>query len=181
MYERIEEVKRFCVRVVGYFLIAVFFDVNNIFADIVPQSDGGGSGVVPSLNSFASIAGNFFPLMVVVVIFYFLILRPQQKKAKEHKMLLASIKKGDSVVSVSGLYGVVAKVDSAVVHIEIAKGVVVKMQKDSILSTKHHIHNDTASIGSAVKNSKSSSDDSNSESRTKMKGDSSKSKVTQSK
>ncbi|WP_159564941.1 preprotein translocase subunit YajC [Budvicia diplopodorum] len=49
-------------------------------------------------------------LAVFGLIFYFMILRPQQKRAKEHKNLMASIGKGDEVLTTGGLLGRVTKV-----------------------------------------------------------------------
>jgi preprotein translocase subunit YajC len=91
---------------------------------------------VESSTSFQSIATGLMPLLLVVVVFYFLILRPQQKKSKEHGELLASLKRGDNVVLNSGIHGTVSRVEDLVVGLEIAPGVIVKAQKDSILAVK---------------------------------------------
>ena len=50
----------------------------------------------------------FIPLILIFVIFYFFLIRPQQKKVKEHKLMVASLKRGDEVIT-SG--GIVAKVE----------------------------------------------------------------------
>jgi preprotein translocase subunit YajC len=76
--------------------------------------------------------GAFVPLILMFAIFYFLLIRPQQKKAKAHKQLLASIKKGDRVVSSGGLYGVVTGLTDDVVTMEIAPKVRVKVSRGSI-------------------------------------------------
>jgi len=76
--------------------------------------------------------GAFIPLILMFAIFYFLLIRPQQKKAKAHKQLLASIKKGDRVVSSGGLYGVVTGLTDDVVTMEIAPKVRVKVSRGSI-------------------------------------------------
>lgn len=76
--------------------------------------------------------GAFIPLILMFAIFYFLLIRPQQKKAKAHKQLLASIKKGDRVVSSGGLYGVVTGLADDVVTMEIAPKVRVKVSRGSI-------------------------------------------------
>ena len=65
-------------------------------------------------------------------IFYFLLIRPQQKKAKQHKQLLAAIKKGDRVVTGGGLHGLVTGLTEDVVTIEIAPKVRVKVSRGSI-------------------------------------------------
>lgn len=66
-------------------------------------------------------------------IFYFMLIRPQLKRNKEVKTLQEAIKKGDSVLTDSGIYGVVAKVKDEIITVEIAEGVKVKMQKSAIL------------------------------------------------
>ena len=76
--------------------------------------------------------GAFLPLILMFAIFYFLLIRPQQKKAKAHKQLLASIKKGDRVVSSGGLHGVVTGLTDEVVTMEIAPKIRVKVSRASI-------------------------------------------------
>ncbi len=66
------------------------------------------------------------------VLMYFLLIRPQQKRAKEHKVLLGALKKGDEVVTNGGIIGTVASVDDSFATLEIAEGTVVKVQKQGI-------------------------------------------------
>ena len=49
----------------------------------------------------------FLPL---ILLFYFLILRPERRKQADHKSLLAALKKNDRVVTIGGIYGIVANV-----------------------------------------------------------------------
>src|SRR5262249_55843311 len=75
----------------------------------------------------------FLPIVAIFVIFYFLLLRPQQRKAKEHKALLASVRRGDRVVTGGGILGLVTKViDGKYVQVEIAGGVRVKVLKSTL-------------------------------------------------
>jgi preprotein translocase subunit YajC len=74
----------------------------------------------------------FIPIILMFAIFYFLLIRPQQKKAKEHRELLAAIKKGDKVVSNGGLHGVVTGITDDIVTMEIAPKVRVKVSRGSI-------------------------------------------------
>ena len=64
--------------------------------------------------------------------FYFLLLRPQNKRAKEHKQLVDGLAKGDEVVINGGLMGRVTSVDEQFAQLEIAKDVLVKVQKSAI-------------------------------------------------
>ena len=69
-------------------------------------------------------AGSILPTLVtfglVFVIFYFLIIRPQNKKQKETKKMLASLKKGDRVVSIGGIHGTIQSIkdDTVVLRID---------------------------------------------------------------
>ena len=52
----------------------------------------------------------FIPLILIFVIFYFFLIRPQQKKAKEHKLMVASLKRGDEVITTGGIVGKVERI-----------------------------------------------------------------------
>ena len=71
-------------------------------------------------------------LVAMFVLLYFLLIRPQQKRAKDHKKLLKALKKGDEVVTNGGVVGKVNSVDESFATLEIAEGVVVKVQKQGI-------------------------------------------------
>ena len=76
--------------------------------------------------------GAFIPLILMFAIFYFLLIRPQQKKAREHKEMIASLKKGDRVVSSGGLHGVITGITDDIVTMEIAPKVRVKVTRSSV-------------------------------------------------
>jgi len=73
------------------------------------------------------------PLVLVFAIFYFLLIRPQQKRAKEHKSMLAGIKRGDRVVTGGGIVGTVVKTLDAELTVEIAENVRVRVTRESVL------------------------------------------------
>ena len=52
----------------------------------------------------------FIPLILIFVIFYFFLIRPQQKKVKEHKLMVAALKRGDEVVTSGGIVGKVERI-----------------------------------------------------------------------
>jgi preprotein translocase subunit YajC len=78
---------------------------------------------------------DFLPLIALLVVFYFLVLRPQQKRAKEVKVMLEALQKGDEVVTVGGALGRVVKVGDVYVAVEIAEGVTINVQKVAIQTT----------------------------------------------
>ena len=52
----------------------------------------------------------FIPLILIFVIFYFFLIRPQQKKVKEHKLMVAALKRGDEVVTSGGVIGKIERI-----------------------------------------------------------------------
>jgi len=52
----------------------------------------------------------FIPLILIFVIFYFFLIRPQQKKVKEHKLMVAALKRGDEIVTSGGIVGKIERV-----------------------------------------------------------------------
>jgi preprotein translocase subunit YajC len=72
------------------------------------------------------------PILGMLVIFYFLMIRPQQKRQKEVQKMLSAVKKGDRVLTASGLYGVVSGVKDDVVVLQIADNVKVEMLKSAV-------------------------------------------------
>jgi len=72
--------------------------------------------------------GQFIPLILIFVIFYFFLIRPQQKKAKEHKIMVEGLKRGDVVVTSGGIVGTVERViDNEKVEVSISDNVNVEV------------------------------------------------------
>ncbi|GMU03711.1 hypothetical protein KH5H1_78340 [Corallococcus caeni] len=76
--------------------------------------------------------GTFGFLAVLVAIMYFVMIRPQQKQLKEHRNLLAGLKKGDDVVTSGGILGRIHQVDDSTVTLEVASGVRVRVLKSAV-------------------------------------------------
>lgn len=72
------------------------------------------------------------PWIGIFAIFWFLLIRPQMRQQKEHREKIASVKKGDQVITAGGIVGKVVKVDDNYADIEIAQGVRVKTVKSTI-------------------------------------------------
>ncbi len=78
----------------------------------------------------------FLPFIFIFVIFYFLIIRPQSKRQKEHQKFLSELKRGDEVVTASGILGRVEGITDTVVTVEIADGVKVKMLRTQVTASQ---------------------------------------------
>lgn len=77
---------------------------------------------------------SFMPLILIFVIFYFFLIRPQQKKAKEHKAMVAALRRGDQVLLQSGIFGKVTNVkeNEEEIEVEIAANVRVKVLRGTV-------------------------------------------------
>lgn len=97
------------------------FLIHNAWA-AAPAPEAGGAGSLLGL----------LPVLIFFVIAYFLLMRPQQKRMKEHRALIASLAKGDEVVTSGGLLGRITEVTDSFVTIEIAPDVAVKVQRHAV-------------------------------------------------
>ncbi|MCR5813642.1 MAG: preprotein translocase subunit YajC [Desulfovibrio sp.] len=81
------------------------------FAMGAPQGTaqaGGGMGMLASL----------MPFILMFVIFWFLLIRPQQKRAKAHREMLENLKRGDKIITQSGLLGTIIELDKEELTLE---------------------------------------------------------------
>lgn len=74
---------------------------------------------------------NMVFIFVMFAVLYFMMIRPQMKRQKELKAMLSALGKGDEVM-VSGLVGKITDLDDNYVRLEIAKGVVVQVQRAAV-------------------------------------------------
>ncbi len=80
----------------------------------------------------ADLISSLLPLVALFAIFYFLIIRPQQKQAKQHKEMVAEIKKGDKIVTNGGLMVEVIKVDEEFLIVKNHDDTEMKLARDFI-------------------------------------------------
>lgn len=95
--------------------------ISNAHASAGAPPAGGGMEMIIMLGIFG-------------LVFYFLIFRPQSKRVKEHKNLMASLSKGDEVLTAGGLVGKINKVsdDKDFVVVALNDQTTVTVQKGSI-------------------------------------------------
>ena len=98
--------------------------ISEVHAMASPPKDGGQSA--PGLGQM------LFPMVIVFAIFYFLILRPQKKKESTHKKFLDEIKRGDEVITNSGIHGRVSNIADAIITLEVADKVKIRISKNAI-------------------------------------------------
>ena len=61
------------------------------------------------------------PLVLIFVVFYFVLIRPQRKKDKEAKKMLESLKVGDRICTIGGIYGTIVRIKDDVLTIEVGE------------------------------------------------------------
>lgn len=81
-----------------------------------------------------SILESLFPFIIIIVVFYFLILRPQQKRMKKQQELIQNLKRGDQVLTSSGILGTIEGLTEKYVTLEVAEGVRIRVLRSGISS-----------------------------------------------
>ena len=92
--------------------------LNSLF--LLQASEGGGG------------LSGMLMIVAMVVIFYFFMIRPQNKKQKEIKKAREAMKTGDKVVTAGGIHGKIKEINDTVIHMEIAPGVSIRVDKTSV-------------------------------------------------
>ena len=98
--------------------------ISQAFAQAAPAAAPGGT---------ESTLFSLLPLVLMFVVLYFIMIRPQMKKQKEHKAMIEAIAKGDEVVIAGGVIGRVAKLGETFIHVEVANGVELQVQRTAIV------------------------------------------------
>jgi len=97
--------------------------ISNAYAQAAPAATPGGTDTLFSL----------LPLVLMFVVLYFIMIRPQMKKQKEHKAMIDALAKGDEVVIAGGLMGKIAKLGDSYLHVEVASGVELQVQRGAVI------------------------------------------------
>jgi preprotein translocase subunit YajC len=74
---------------------------------------------------------------LVALAFYFLMLRPQQQQQRRQRELMAALKPGDRVVTVSGIFGTIQSVEADSVMLRVAEGVDIEVARGAVSSIVH--------------------------------------------
>ena len=71
-------------------------------------------------------------MLLIIVVFYFFMIRPQMKKAKDHKKYVEELKKGDKVITTSGIHGKIVDVNDTTFLVDVDSGTKIRFEKSSI-------------------------------------------------
>jgi preprotein translocase subunit YajC len=100
-----------------------------VFSLLLGAPDGGSA-------SQGSAFLQFVPFIAIIAIFYFLIIRPQNKKQKETQRMLGALKKGDKVVTIGGIHGVIQNVRDHSVILKVDDDVKLELNRSAISSVE---------------------------------------------
>ena len=98
--------------------------ISQAYAQTAPAAAAGGAE-----SSLLSL----LPLALMFVVLYFIMIRPQMKKQKEQKAMIEALAKGDEVVVSGGVIGRIAKLGETFLHVEVASGVELQVQRGAIV------------------------------------------------
>lgn len=93
--------------------------------------------IVPVLQAAAQqggILGMVLPIALIFVIFYVFIIRPQNKKQKETQKMIDALKKGDKVVTIGGIHGVISSVKDQTVIVKVDDDAKIEFTRSAIAS-----------------------------------------------
>ena len=107
---------------------------NTAFADTDTITIQGSESTPDAPTAIESGLSSLVPMILIFVVFYFLLIRPQEKKHRAQETLVAGVKKGEEVLTNTGIYGVVTKINDSdnTIMLRIANNVEIKMLKGSI-------------------------------------------------
>lgn len=79
--------------------------------------------------------GSILMIVAIFVVFYFFMIRPQQKRQKEIQKMREALDKGSKVVTAGGIHGVIREVGNTYFLVEVANGVTLRIDKNSIYAS----------------------------------------------
>ena len=97
--------------------------------DFVSQAWAQAEGSAPDTSAGLL---SLIPFVFIFIVFYFLLILPQQRRQKKQRELLDGLKKGDKVITSSGIWGTVTNLDKETVTLQIADNTKIRLQRDHI-------------------------------------------------
>ncbi len=72
-------------------------------------------------------------MLLIFVVMWFFMIRPQQKKQKELEQFRNSLQKGDKIVTIGGIYGVVSEVKEKYIIVDVDNNVKLRVDRSAIV------------------------------------------------
>ena len=90
------------------------------------------TGTAPSASGMAGMLSTFLPMIAIFAIFYFFLIRPQNEKQKETEKMIAALKKGDKVVTIGGIHGVISSTKEKTVVVKVDDNTKIEFNRTAI-------------------------------------------------
>ena len=96
--------------------------------------DGINMSFIPllSVSTSGALFSGVVPFILIIVIFYFFLIRPQNKKQKETEKMLKALKKGDKVITIGGIHGVVSSVKENTIIVKVDDNCKIEFNRTAI-------------------------------------------------
>lgn len=104
---------------------------------LLQAAQGAGEGGYSSMSFWIM-------MLLIFVVFYFFMIRPQTKRQKELQKQRESMRRGDKVITNGGIYGIIKEVQDTAFLVEVAKDVVIKIDKSSVFASVEDLQQDAA-------------------------------------
>ena len=118
-----------------YLFISCFYALPALAEKAAPG--GGTDQAAPQPSTFEQ----FVPFIFIGLLLYFILLRPQQRKATSHNQFLSKLKRGDEVLTASGIFGSIEGLTDQFVILEVAENVRIRVMKSQIASYTKSLEN----------------------------------------
>ena len=82
-----------------------------------------------------SLLSMILPIALIFVIFYFFIIRPQNKKQKETQKMIDALKKGDKIVTIGGIHGVISSTKEQSVIVKVDENAKIEFSRSAIATS----------------------------------------------
>lgn len=109
--------------------------MKHLFMSMVAHAQTAAQTVAPGTPKQPGPLEMMLPFVFVFGIFYFLIIRPQAKRQKAHQKFITELKKGDEVITTSGILGTIEGLTDRFVTLEVSDGVNIRVLRSQVAST----------------------------------------------
>ena len=98
------------------------------------------STTTTTTDSSSSGLGSIWPMLIFVVVifamFYFVMIRPQRKRQKEQQQMMASLQRGDKVMTIGGIYGTIDSVSEDSFVLKVEGGTTIRVARSAVNKIK---------------------------------------------
>lgn len=88
-----------------------------------------------------ALLNSLWPFVLMGGIFYFMLWRPQKKEQEKRQNLLNSLKEGDEIITIGGIYGVITAISEKRVKVKVADGVEIEMARNAVSGFQNPLKN----------------------------------------